>query len=78
MSVDCYCKFNRNCLFVDKKGFTMVNNSKVDKLFTHKIISIEQESNYNSLRLVGRERPPYPVITRSRPTGEFCRVTVTT
>ena len=37
----------------------MVNNSKVDKLFTHKIISIKRETNSNSLGLVGRERPPF-------------------
>ena len=34
----------------------MVNNNKVDKLFTHKIISIKRETNSNSLGLVGREK----------------------
>ena len=37
----------------------MVNNSKVDKFFTHKIISFKRETNSNSLGLVGRERPPF-------------------
>ena len=37
----------------------MVNISKVEKLFTHKIISIKWETNSNSLGLVSRERPPY-------------------
>ena len=35
----------------------MVNISKVDKLFTHTIISIKRETNSNSLGLVSRERP---------------------
>ena len=37
----------------------MVNISKVNKLFIHKIMSIKRDTNSNSLRLVGRERPPF-------------------
>ena len=39
--------------------FTLVNNSKVNKLFLHKIISIKRETNSNSLRLVCKERPSF-------------------
>ena len=43
-------------------------NTKANKLFIHKI-SIKLETNFNSLGLVGRERPPFFYALHIEPFG---------